>query len=129
MLCGRRGCFEAYGSASALIRQASAALDRIVTEAKEVFDGAAAGDERCLQLLDRYTDYLAEGFANIINIFGPAYLCIGGGVSAAGDALMLPVKEKTQRLAFATASGRITKIIPARLGNDAGIIGAALLEM
>lgn len=126
--CGRRGCFEAYGSASALIRQACQATGEDITEAKTVFDRAAAGDEACVSVLDRYTTYLAEGFANIINIFGPDYLCIGGGVSAAGDALLEPVQRKTYEKVFAKNAKKNTQIILAKLHNDAGILGAALLE-
>ena len=125
--CGRRGCFEAYGSASALIRQACQATGETITEAKTVFDRAAAGDAICLSVLDTYMNYLAEGFANIINIFGPDYLCIGGGVSAAGDALLEPVRAKTYERVFAKNAKKNTQIILARLGNDAGILGAAFL--
>ena len=125
--CGRKGCFEAYGSASALIRQACQATGETITEAKTVFDRAAAGDPACVSVLDAYTTYLAEGFANIINIFGPDVLCIGGGVSAAGDALLKPVREKTYARVFAKNAANNTQIILARLGNDAGIIGAAFL--
>lgn len=125
--CGRKGCFEAYGSASALIRQASEATGENITEAKTVFDRAAAGDKVCISVLDQYTTYLAEGFANIINILGPDWLCIGGGVSHAGDALLAPVRAKTFERVFAKNAKKNTQIILAKLGNDAGIIGAALL--
>ena len=125
--CGRRGCFEAHGSATALIRQANRVLQRPITEAKAVFDGAAAGDPICQQLLETYTECLADGFANLINIFGPAYLCIGGGISHAGDALLHPVREKTMQRIYAKTAKENTQIVLARLGNDAGIIGAALL--
>ena len=125
--CGRNGCFEAYGSATALIRQACVATGDTVTEAKTVFDRAAAGEQAYISVLDHYTTYLAEGFANIINIFGPDWLCIGGGVSAAGDALLEPVRAKTYDRVFAKNAQRNTRIVLARLGNDAGILGAALL--
>lgn len=125
--CGRKGCFEAYGSASALIRQACQATGGPITEAKTVFDRAAAGDTICISVLDTYMNYLAEGFANIINIFGPDYLCIGGGVSAAGDALLQPVRAKTYQRVFAKNATKNTQIILAQLGNDAGILGAAFL--
>ena len=62
-----------------------------------------------------------------INIFGPDYLCIGGGVSAAGDALLTPVRAKTYERVFAKNAKKNTQIILARLGNDAGILGAAFL--
>lgn len=140
--CGRRGCFEAYASASALIRRARARMgsdggtllwtlcgnDPERLEAKTVFDGAAAGDGTCIRLLDDYTTDLAEGAANIINLFQPALLCVGGGVSRAGDALLLPLREKTFSRVYSKNAKRNTKIILARLDNDAGIIGAALLE-
>ena len=125
--CGRKGCFEAHGSATALIRQANRVLPSLITEAKAGFDGDAAGDAVCRQLLEQYTECLADGFANLINIFGPAHLCIGGGISHAGDALLIPVQEKTMARIYAKTAKQNTKIVLARLGNDAGIIGAALL--
>lgn len=126
--CGNNGCFEAYGSASALIRHAREATGEAITEAKEVFDRAAAGEQVFVRLLDEYTTHLAVGLANLINIFGPAYVCIGGGVSLAGDALLQPVREKTYARMFAKAARRKPQIILAKLHNDAGILGAALLE-
>lgn len=140
--CGRTGCFEAYASATALIRQARERMeadrgtllwqlcggeaDRL--EARTVFDGAAAGDAACRELLDTYTTYLAEGTANIINLFQPAFLCVGGGVSRAGEALLAPLREKTAKRIYSQNAKRNTQIILAQLDNDAGIIGAALLE-
>lgn len=126
--CGRNGCFEVYASATALIRQACDATGEQISEAKTVFDRAATGDKVCVSVLDQYTTYLAEGLANIINIFGPHWLCIGGGVSAAGDALLEPVRRKTYERVFAKNAKKNTQIILAKLHNDAGILGAALLE-
>lgn len=126
--CGRRGCFEAYGSATALVRQASAALDQKIGDAKTVFDLAAAGNDIARQVLDRYTTYLAEGFANIINLLAPDWLCIGGGVSAAGNALLEPVRQKTYARILSKNAQKNTRIILAKLHNDAGILGAALLD-
>ncbi len=139
--CGRRGCLEAYASATALIRDAKERMaedpgtalwalcggDPAQVEAKTVFDGAAQGDRACLELLDGYTTALAEGLANLINVIQPAYLCIGGGVSRAGEALLRPLREKTAGMIYSRNSGRNTHIVPARLDNDAGLIGAALL--
>lgn len=139
--CGRRGCFEAYGSATALINQARQRMesdadtllwtlsggDPMHVEAKTVFDGASAGDSACIALLDRYTDYLSEGISGLINLFQPALVCIGGGVSRAGDALLTPLREKTKAKLYSRNAKRNAKIILARLGNDAGILGAALL--
>ena len=140
--CGRRGCFEAYASATALIRRARERMradgdtllwklcggepDRV--EARTVFDGAAAEDGASIELLDAYTTDLAEGAANVINLFQPAVLCIGGGVSRAGEALLRPLREKTAERVYSQNARRNTQIVLARLDNDAGIIGAALLE-
>lgn len=139
--CGRRGCFEAYGSATALIAQARERMrsdtdtllwklcegDWNKVEAKTVFDAAEQKDPAALELLDAYTGYLSEGIANIINIFQPAVLCIGGGVSAAGDALLDPIRAKVAPMVYTRNCGINTRIILAKLGNDAGIIGAAML--
>jgi glucokinase len=96
-------------------------------EAKTVFDGAAAGDRVCRELLDTYTTLLAEGITNIINIFQPAVLCIGGGVSRAGKMLLDPVRAKVAQRIYSKNAKRNTKIQLAKLDNDAGVLGAALL--
>ena len=126
--CGRKGCFEAHGSATALIRSACAATGEQIPGAKTVFERAAAGDKVCTAVLEEYTDCLADGFANLINIFAPDVLCIGGGVSHAGQALLQPVREKTMQRIYAKTAKENTRIELARLQNDAGIIGAAWLE-
>ena len=141
--CGRRGCFEAAASANALIWRAKKRMSENPDcllwqlcggnaekiEAKTVFDGAAAGDRVCTELLDTYTTLLAEGITNIINIFQPAVLCIGGGVSRAGDALLVPVREKVAERIYSKNSKRNTTIELATLDNDAGVLRAALLGM
>lgn len=139
--CGRRGCFEAMASANALITQAREQMRKrpesllwslcggnaAKVEAKTVFDGAAAGDETARELLDVYITYLAEGITNIINAFQPAVLCVGGGVSRAGEVLLRPLREEVARRVYSRNSKRNTRIELAKLGNDAGILGAALL--
>lgn len=154
--CGRKGCFEAYASASALIRDTRRLLlkksnevesmhntmgnmterseiwklcdgDVGKVEAKHVFDAVKLEDELAKELFSNYTEYLAEGIANIINILQPELVCIGGGVSKAGDMLLAPVKEKVAGRIFSKNSARNTDIKLARLDNDAGIIGAAML--
>ena len=96
-------------------------------EAKHVFDAVKHEDELAKELFWNYTEYLAEGIANIINILQPELVCIGGGVSKAGDMLLAPVKEKVAGRIFSKNSARNTDIKLARLDNDAGIIGAAML--
>ncbi len=137
--CGRKGCFEAYCSATALIREINKAVkndeDTILkemvngdfshTNAKMVFDARDKGDAVAIKIVEEYYTMLSEGIANIINIFDPETIAIGGGVSAQGDKL---IKEIESRLAQFTYGGVLkTKIRIAALGNDAGIIGAALI--
>ena len=126
--CGRSGCFELYGSATALVRRASLLTGETIQEAKAVFERASAGEAAFAQLLDEYTTDLAEGLANIINLLGPAYVCIGGGVSHAGAQLLEPVRQKTYDKMFAKGAAKKPQIILAQLHNDAGILGAALLD-
>ncbi len=139
--CGRRGCFEACASASALVRQTrehmtgdektllwklcGGSLDAV--EAKTVFDAVSAEDKAAKILLERYIGFLAQGITNIINIFQPAVLCIGGGVSQAGDALLAPLRAAVARQIYSKNSKRNTQIELAKLGGEAGVLGAALL--
>ncbi len=138
--CGRRGCFEAYCSATALIDMANEVAennetmlhklndsDKTKTTAKIVFDCFDAGDELMKQVVEKYYTYLAEGISNVINIFDPEILIIGGGVSARGQMLIEPVLQKIKDRAY--GKGLNCEIKIAELGNDAGIIGAALLGL
>ncbi len=142
--CGRQGCFEQYASATALIRQAKDALtvdreheskmwdiiggDIENVDGKVVFDAAHMGDKIALDVIDKYLEYLACGVANLINIFQPEILCVGGGISKQGDYIINPLIEKVERERYTKHSKQQTKICAATLGNDAGIIGAALLK-
>ena len=108
--CGRRGCWEAYASATALIRQTKKAalknpdsminklvdnnLDRI--EGKTAFDAAKAGDAVAKEVVDTYINYLAEGIVNVINIFKPEVLAIGGGISKQGEYLLAPLRSRVK---------------------------------
>ena len=78
-------------------------------------------------MVDDFIKYLAAGITNTINIFQPDILCIGGGVCNEGDALLLPVKELVAKEVYTRNSKQNTEIVIAKLGNDAGIIGAAFL--
>lgn len=139
--CGRKGCFEAYSSATGLIRMSKEAMekspDSIMNKmaqekggkvtARTSFDAMRAGDKSAKEVVDKYIKYLAAGITNTINIFQPDILCIGGGVCNEGDPLLLPVKALVENEDFAKNSEKRTKIVIAKLGNDAGIIGAAFL--
>ena len=86
-----------------------------------------AGDKSAKEVVNKYIKYLAAGITNTINIFQPDILCIGGGVCNEGDPLLLPVKALVENEDFAKNSEKRTEIVIAKLGNDAGIIGAAFL--
>ena len=138
--CGRKGCFEAYSSATGLIRMSKEAMaqfpesimNKMAEEkgkvtARTSFDAMRAGDKPAKDVVDKYIKYLAAGITNTINIFQPDVLCIGGGVCNEGDPLLLPVKDLVEKEDFASNSAKRTEIVIAKLGNDAGIIGAAFL--
>jgi glucokinase len=135
--CGMKGCWEAYASASALIRDTEKAaksnphskINHIINAdmnkitAKTAFDAAAAGDETAKAVVEQYIDYLCIGLINIINILQPDTIVIGGGVSGEGSELISMIENRMDKF---TPLGDIkTKIALAKLGNDAGIIGAA----
>ena len=138
--CGRKGCFEAYSSATGLIRMSKEAMeqfpDSIMNKmaeekgkvtARTSFDAMKAGDKPAKDVVDKYIKYLAAGITNTINIFQPDVLCIGGGVCNEGDPLLLPVKELVKKEVYTRNSPKNCEIVIAKLGNDAGIIGAAFL--
>lgn len=140
--CGRRGCFEAYSSATALtnmtkekmhelkIKGIGSLLFDIAEKDGEVtgktpFDAMQAGDKYGKEIVDTYIYYLAEGITNMINIFQPEVLSIGGGVCKQGENLTKPLIEIVSKDQYTRANPNKTKIVTATLGNDAGIIGAA----
>ena len=87
-----------------------------------------AGDGAGIEVVKKYTEYLAIGISNCINIFQPDVICIGGGISKEGDTIVEPVKEYVKGENFARNIKKQTEIKVAALGNDAGIIGAAFLD-
>ena len=93
-----------------------------------LFDAMRAGDAEGKVVVDEYTTYLAEGIVNIVNALQPEIICLGGGVSKEGNNLLDPINEYVEKYAFARFADKKTKVVCAQLGNDAGIIGAALLE-
>lgn len=139
--CGRRGCWEAYASATGLIRltkeamaaHPESALHALAAaeggvEGRTAFQAAQAGDETALEVCRSYVSYLAAGVTNLVNILSPEVVAMGGGVAAAPDALLLhPLRETVERECYARHTGRAPRIVHAELGNDAGIIGAAML--
>ncbi len=133
--CGNYGCIEAYCSATALIKSALKDLNEHTDSsiakaekitAKVIIDEARAGDEYAVKLFNDYVDNLASALAGIVNFLDPDVIALGGGVANAGDFLLEPVREKVKNhVTFPKMFA--TKILKAEMGNDAGIIGAALL--
>ena len=140
--CGRKGCFEQYASASALARMTKEAADEdpdsLLTEviaeqgapnAKAAFIAMRRGDKKAAEVIDKYTDYLADGLANAINTFMPEVLVVGGGVCNEGDPLLIPMREKTMSRPYFGPGVPKTEVRLAQMGNDAGIVGAAMMGM
>lgn len=136
--CGRRGCWEAYASATGLIRQTRRAmeehrdskmwdiagsLDKV--DGRTSFEAMRAGDAAGKAVVDRYIYYIAVGLINMINIFQPEILCVGGGICKEGETLLAPLRKYIEAEQFSKFSEKKTKLCVAALGNDAGIIGAA----
>lgn len=141
--CGRRGCFEAYSSATALIRQTRAAMDAHPESAMHAIaqetggvDGRTAftakerGDAAGAEVVRTYVKYLAAGVTNVINIFFPEIIAFSGGVANQGEALLAPLREEVERIEFGHKYvKKHTRLVRCTLGYQSGIIGAALLSM
>ena len=138
--CGRKGCWEAYASATALIRQTKKAMEeypdslmhKLAKEEGKVsgrtaFDAMRLGDIAGIKVVDDYIKYVACGLLNIVNALQPEIICIGGGICNEGETLMKPLRRFVQSERYSIHSKIQTKIVKAELGNDAGVIGAALL--
>ncbi len=139
--CGRRGCFEAYASATALIRMTRAAMDahpdsamHVVAAENGAVDGRTAfaakerGDAAAAEVVNAYIRSLASGVTNIINIFFPEVVAFSGGVANQGEALLAPLREEVHRQEFGYRYvKRHARLVKCELGYQSGIIGAALL--
>jgi glucokinase len=138
--CGRNGCFEVFSSATGLINMTKdkiadypdSMLAKMAEEdghvsARHAFNAMRAGDTAGREVVERYIKYLSIGIANVINVFQPDILCIGGGVCNEGDPLLLPLREQIRDQIYTKMLEKNTRVELAKLGNDAGIIGAAFL--
>ncbi len=136
--CGKRGCWEVYGSVTGLINQTCDAIDknpgslmakyrceRGVVDGRTAFDAAKAGDYAAKAVVKQYLEYVADGICSLVNIFEPEVLLIGGGISKEGEYLLAPIREYCEANYFCKTICQ-TRLGIAKLGNDAGIIGAAL---
>lgn len=139
--CGRLGCWEAYASATGLANLTkdsmkankdskmweitNGSLDAV--NGKTAFDAMRAGDAAGSKVVDLYISYLGCGLVNVINIFQPEILCLGGGICKEGDNLLKPLSAMINKEHYSRYAKKQTKLCVASLGNDAGIIGAALI--
>ena len=142
--CGRKGCWEAYSSATGLINMTKHKIlsekldysymlklcngDINKVDGRTAFDAARDGDPYAREVVNEYISYLACGLINIINIFQPDVLCVGGGISNEGENLLGPVRQIVEAERYTKHNDKQTVICKATLGNDAGIIGAAFLD-
>ena len=138
--CGLRGCLEAYCSATALVHETKRMMrlypdsllwevtggDLSKVDGRTAFTALAQGDSAAHHVIHDFVNYLAIGIANIINIFQPSVVCVGGGISGQGEDLMRPLRERLKYTSFGTKDMR-TRVEAAVFRNDAGIIGAGLL--
>ncbi|WP_058301036.1 ROK family glucokinase [Gorillibacterium timonense] len=135
--CGQMGCLETVSSATGIIRMAKDAVQRgdktslamiqNIT-AKDVFDAAKAGDEVALRIVNRAAYYLGRSMAALAVVLNPKRFIVGGGVSKAGEILFQPIREIFKKYTPAQVQENVD-IVPATLGNDAGIVGAAGLNL
>ncbi|MFQ8925942.1 MAG: ROK family protein, partial [Hominilimicola sp.] len=132
--CGRKGCWEKYASATALVAQTKAAIKNnpesilskeTVINGQTAFRAADKGDETALKVVEKYIEYVAEGLVNVINIFQPKKVVIGGGISREGEPFISRVREFVYKYDYNKYLDK-TEITAAELFNDAGIVGAAL---
>lgn len=137
--CGVQGCVEMLCSATQLVREGKRALqkdkngliyksvngDETQVSARTVIDAAKDGDAEACEIFASYVDALGSAVSSVINILDPEIIALGGGVSLAGDFLFDALCKNVRQKSFYTEFARI---VPAQLGNDAGIIGAALLH-
>ena len=138
--CGKRGCWERYASATALVNEGrmlcamkpQCALmrqvdgDIRVIGAKHVIDLARSGDPDCMRIFDNYIHHLVIGLSNLINVYDPEVIVLGGGVSHCGDFLLNAVRSLLPKYVFFKTMP-YARVELAKLTNDAGIIGAAML--
>ncbi len=136
--CGRKGCWEAYAAATALVKQTKIAIEKhpeslMAGFAKErgkvngrtAFDAAKKGDAAAKEVVKQYIEYVADGIVNMVNIFQPNKVVVGGGISNEGEYLLAPIREYVKKNDYNRLFTPV-EIEAAKLLNDAGIIGAAL---
>lgn len=136
--CGNHGCLEAHASATGIVKRTTIAIeagessklsemvsnDLTKLTSKLVYDAAVAGDKLARRILLETGKYLGIGIMSLINLLNPEMVILGGGVAKAGDWILLPAREEVKKRAFKFLVEK-TPVVLAKLGNDAGMIGAA----
>lgn len=145
--CGQVGCLETFCSATAIIKNAKKLLKESQnnnqnTKSKildfaggnieaingaNIFDAYDLNDPIGVEVINQFNNYMAYGIINLINIFKPSIVCIGGGASARKEKLTNPIESLVQAQVYCEGDSSKYKVVPAILGNDAGIIGASML--
>ncbi len=140
--CGRKGCWEKYSSATALIQQTVDAMrentdslmwDLVDNDVSRVsgrtaFEAARKGDVPARAVVNQYIAYLGCGISNVVNIFQPDMVCVGGGIGNERENLLAPTRKVLASERYSIHAKKQTQLVAAELGNDAGVIGAALLD-
>lgn len=141
--CGMKGCFEAYASATALMKMTQEAMKKHkdskmwemvkgdITKANGItsFECAKLGDEAAKEVVAKYEDYLAFGIINYCNIFRPQAIILGGGVSSQKEYLTDEIEKRLKEKNYGFKRTPSVKVLVSNLGNDAGVLGAAALVM
>jgi glucokinase len=140
--CGNVGCLEAMASGSALGRagreaalahpggrltQLAGAPEKVTGEV--VFHAAREGDPVARELFEQLGFWLGVGIASLVNLFDPELVVIGGGLVATGDLLLVPARASMERYVFGLEHRELPPVVPARLGSEAGLVGAASLAL
>ncbi|MBQ8374080.1 MAG: ROK family protein [Clostridia bacterium] len=139
--CGRRGCYEKYASATALVQQTRHAMvENLHSELWTLVDGkienvdgrtafiaAKNGDETAIKVIKQYVGYLSEGIADFVNILRPEAIVLGGGIANEGEALFEPLRKAVDERSYIAMDIVPLKIVGAKLGNRAGKYGAYTL--
>jgi glucokinase len=124
--CGKKGCLEAYSSATAMIKKGKRVFRNKEVTAKFLFDEAKKGNKKAKHIVDEAMFYLTVAIGNYANAFNPEAIILSGGIIKAGSYLFSNIKKQLKDQALAVVLKDL-KIIPAKLGQDAGIIGAGWL--
>lgn len=140
--CGQKGCWETYASATALMRQTREAMDRCPdsimhnlakeegkVSGKTAFAAAKLGDKAGKEVVENYMGYITCGLVNLVNIFCPEAILIGGGISNEKEYLTEPIKKAVNKQRFGAKYNPSIDVKTASLKNDAGILGAAALAL